>query len=34
VAEVRHLIRPSTDLRTPDLVARVEALMSPAENRV
>jgi 2-polyprenyl-6-methoxyphenol hydroxylase-like FAD-dependent oxidoreductase len=32
VAEVRHLIRPSSDLRSPDLVARVQALMTPAEN--
>jgi 2-polyprenyl-6-methoxyphenol hydroxylase-like FAD-dependent oxidoreductase len=34
VAEVRHLIRPSGDLRAPELVARVQALMTPAENRV
>lgn len=27
VTEVRHLIRPGSDLRTPDLVARVRALM-------
>ena len=27
VAEVRHLIRPSSDLRVPELVARVQALM-------
>jgi 2-polyprenyl-6-methoxyphenol hydroxylase-like FAD-dependent oxidoreductase len=30
VAEVRHLIRPSSDLRAPELVARVQALMTPA----
>jgi 2-polyprenyl-6-methoxyphenol hydroxylase-like FAD-dependent oxidoreductase len=29
LAEVRHLIRPSSDLRAPDLVARVQALMTP-----
>jgi hypothetical protein len=29
VAEVRHLIRPSSDLRAPDLVARVQTLMTP-----
>jgi 2-polyprenyl-6-methoxyphenol hydroxylase-like FAD-dependent oxidoreductase len=29
VAEVRHLIRPSSDLQAPDLVARVQALMTP-----
>ena len=28
------LIRPSSDLRAPELVARVQALMTPAENRV
>jgi hypothetical protein len=28
VAEVRHLIRPRSDLRQPDLVASVRALMS------
>lgn len=27
VTEVRHLIRPASDLRTPDLVRRVRALM-------
>jgi 2-polyprenyl-6-methoxyphenol hydroxylase-like FAD-dependent oxidoreductase len=34
MVEVRHLIRPSSDLRAPDLVARVQALITPAENRV
>jgi hypothetical protein len=29
VAEVCHLIRPSSDLRAPDLLARVQALMTP-----
>jgi 2-polyprenyl-6-methoxyphenol hydroxylase-like FAD-dependent oxidoreductase len=29
VAEVRHLIRPRSDLQAPDLVARVQALMTP-----
>jgi 2-polyprenyl-6-methoxyphenol hydroxylase-like FAD-dependent oxidoreductase len=29
MAEVRHLIRPSSDLQAPDLVARVQALMTP-----
>ena len=29
VAEVRHRIRPSSDLQAPDLVARVQALMTP-----
>lgn len=28
VAEVRHLIRPSSNLQSPDLVARVQALMT------
>jgi 2-polyprenyl-6-methoxyphenol hydroxylase-like FAD-dependent oxidoreductase len=28
VAEVRHLVRPSSDLQAPDLVARVQALMT------
>ena len=29
VAEVRHLIRPRSDLQAPELVARVQALMTP-----
>jgi 2-polyprenyl-6-methoxyphenol hydroxylase-like FAD-dependent oxidoreductase len=29
MAEVRHLIRPSSDLQAPNLVARVQALMTP-----
>jgi hypothetical protein len=29
VAEVRQLIRPSSDLQAPDLVARVQTLMTP-----
>jgi 2-polyprenyl-6-methoxyphenol hydroxylase-like FAD-dependent oxidoreductase len=34
MVEVRHLIRPSSDLRAPELVARIQALMTPAEHRV
>ena len=30
VAEVRHRIRPSSDLQAPDLVACVQALMTPS----